>query len=68
MVHDKLSYQERVSRDIPSGRDIVGKRREPWTKRSGGSAMAVATLFSRMLVKQPPNLARLVRKIVLLRM
>jgi hypothetical protein len=36
--------------------------------RSGGSAMVAATLSSRTLVKKLPNLARLVRKIVPLRM
>jgi hypothetical protein len=58
----------RGSRDPPRGSDLVRKRREPWKKRSGGNAMVVATLFSRMLVNNTQNLARLVSKIAPLRM
>jgi hypothetical protein len=43
-------------------------RRGPWKIKSGGSAMAAATSFSRMLVKKSPNLARLVNRIVPLQM
>jgi hypothetical protein len=55
-------------RESPRGRDIVRKRRESWKKRSGGSAMVAATLFSKMLVSNTPNLVRLVSKIAHLRM
>jgi hypothetical protein len=41
-IHDKLPLQEKIARCV-EGSDLLRKRREPWKRRSGGSAMVAAT-------------------------